>query len=80
MAPSYNEFERTFQYSEQRDEEGVQYHDISVTLQPVRGGNVHTRNISRDEFLRDIAMCLYNGNYADVLLKAENTNAARSKM
>jgi hypothetical protein len=50
--PSYNKFERILEYNEQRDDEGVQYHDISVTLQPVLGGNVHTKHISREEFLK----------------------------
>jgi hypothetical protein len=50
--PSYNEFERTFDYSEQRDSEGVKYHAISVTLNSVLFGNVRTRSITREEFLR----------------------------
>jgi hypothetical protein len=50
--PSYNEFERTFEYSEQHDSEGFQYHSISVTLNPVLLGNVRTKAITREEFLR----------------------------
>jgi hypothetical protein len=50
--PSYGEYERAFHYIEQRDYEGIQYKEISVTLQPVHGGNVRTRPISREEFLR----------------------------
>ena len=50
--PSYSEFERVLQYREQRDSDGLQYHDISVTLQPVVGGNVRARVISREEFLK----------------------------
>jgi hypothetical protein len=50
--PSYNEFERTLDYSEQRDSEGIQYHTISVTLNSVLFGNVRTRKITREEFLR----------------------------
>jgi len=50
--PSYSQFERTLQYTERRDSEGVEYHDISITLHPVVGGNVRTRPISRDEFLK----------------------------
>lgn len=50
--PSYSEFERAFAYTEQRDSEGVQYHSIDVTLHTVPFGNVKTRAISREEFLR----------------------------
>ncbi len=50
--PSYNEFERTFEYSELHDSEGFQYHSISVTLNPVLLGNVRTKAITREEFLR----------------------------
>ena len=50
--PSYYEFERTFEYSEHRDSEGVQYKTISVTLNPVLFGNVRTKTITREEFLR----------------------------
>jgi hypothetical protein len=50
--PSYSEFERAFAYSEARDSEGVQYHSISVTLHAVPLGNVKTRAISREEFLK----------------------------
>lgn len=50
--PSYGEYEKAFHYTEQRDQGGVQYKEISVTLHPVHGGNVRTRSISRAEFLR----------------------------
>jgi hypothetical protein len=50
--PSYNEFGRKLEYSERRDSEGIHYHDISVTLNPVIGGNVRTRVITREEFLK----------------------------
>jgi hypothetical protein len=50
--PSYGEYEKAFHYAEQHDHEGIQYKEISVTLQPVHGGNVRTRAISREEFLR----------------------------
>ena len=50
--PSYSEFDRTFEFREQRDSEGVQYHSISVTLHPVRFGNVRTKTITREEFLK----------------------------
>jgi hypothetical protein len=50
--PSYGEYERTFHYAETRDSEGLQYKEISVTLQPVHGGNVRTRAISRENFMR----------------------------
>lgn len=50
--PSYSEFERAFAYSEERDSEEVHYHSISVTLHAVPSGNVKTREISREEFLK----------------------------
>jgi hypothetical protein len=50
--PSYTEFERPFEFDEQRNSEGVQYHRISVTLHPVAFGNIRTRPITREEFLR----------------------------
>jgi hypothetical protein len=52
LNPSYHQFERSVTYSEQDDEDGVEYHEISVTLHPVVGGNVRTKRISREEFLR----------------------------
>lgn len=50
--PTYDEFERQFQYDESRDSEGIQFHKISVTLNAVLLGKVHTRTISREEFLK----------------------------
>ena len=50
--PSYYEFERTFEYKEQRGDEGVQFKTISVTLQSVLFGNVRTKTITREEFLK----------------------------
>ena len=50
--PSYDEFERTFNFLEERNSEGIRYHEISVTLNPVPLGNVHTKAITRDEFLK----------------------------
>jgi hypothetical protein len=50
--PSYSEFDKTFEFSERRDSEGVQYKAISVTLNPVMFGNVKTKTITREEFLR----------------------------
>lgn len=50
--PSYSEFERAFEFSEQRYAEGVRYHSISVTLNPVILGNTRTRAITREEFLK----------------------------
>ena len=50
--PTYSEFERSFDFKEQRDSEGVQYKSISVTLHSVPFGNVHTKTISREEFLK----------------------------
>ncbi len=48
--PSYSEFDKTFEFNEQRDSEGVQYKAISVTLNPVLFGNVKTKTITREEF------------------------------
>jgi hypothetical protein len=50
--PSYSKFERLLTYSEEQDTEGIRYHSISVTLHTVPLGNVKTRSISREEFLR----------------------------
>lgn len=50
--PDYAQFERDFVYTEEKNHEGVKYHSITVTLQPVIGGNVRTKRISREEFLR----------------------------
>lgn len=61
--PTYNEFERTLDYDEHRDTEGVQYHTIKVTLNAVLFGNVKTRTITREEFLRG---------YRHVALQPEN--------
>jgi hypothetical protein len=50
--PSYSEFEHTFEFREQHDSEGLQYHSITVTLHPVPSGNVRTKLITREEFLK----------------------------
>jgi hypothetical protein len=50
--PTYDKFERTLDYDEQRDSEGVKYHTVRVTLNSVLFGNVRTRTITREEFLR----------------------------
>ena len=50
--PAYSEFEHNFEFSEQRNSEGVHYHNISVTLHSVPAGNVRTRAITREEFLK----------------------------
>jgi len=50
--PSYREFEWTLEYDERRDLEGVHFTTISVTLNPVSFGNVRTKEITREEFLR----------------------------
>ena len=56
IGPSCYEFERSFDYTEQRTEDAdrvrVNYKEISVTLHPVVGGNVRTIKISRGNFLR----------------------------
>lgn len=50
--PSYTRFGRTLRYYEQEAAGDIQYHDISVTLQPVIGGNVRAQKISRQDFLK----------------------------
>jgi hypothetical protein len=50
--PSCNEFDRMFNFTEERDSDGIEYHDISVTLNSVPSGNVRTKRITRDEFMR----------------------------
>src|SRR5208282_559885 len=44
--PDYAQFERNFTFTEEEDQEGIQYHSITVTLHPVVGGNVRTKKIS----------------------------------
>jgi hypothetical protein len=50
------QFEHSLDYTEQRTEEEdrvrVNYKEISVTLHPVVGGNVRTKQIPRSEFLK----------------------------
>lgn len=52
--PHYNQFGKQLEYTEQHDPDGVHYQsdDIRVTLNPVIGGNVRTRVITREEFLK----------------------------
>jgi hypothetical protein len=50
--PDYAQFERDFAFTEETDQQGVQYHAITVTLHPVVGGNIRTKKISRQEFLK----------------------------
>jgi hypothetical protein len=50
--PSYHEFETAINYSEETDTNGVRYHEISITLHPVMGGNVRAKSISRADFLK----------------------------
>jgi len=56
LGPTCYQFERSFDYIEERTEEAdrirVNYKEISVTLHPVVGGNVRTRQISRSDFLK----------------------------
>jgi hypothetical protein len=51
--PDYAQFEKDFAFTEERDQEGIQYHSITVTLHPVLGGNIRTKRISRQEFLKN---------------------------
>jgi len=50
--PDYAQFDRDFVFTEETNREGVQYNSITVTLHPVVGGNIRTKRISREEFLR----------------------------
>jgi hypothetical protein len=50
--PSYDQFDRVFEFNEQRDSERVHYKTVSVTLNPVLFGNVRTKTITREEFLK----------------------------
>lgn len=50
--PSYSEFERSLNFQEESDSEGINYHAISVTLNPVALGNVRTKPITREEFMK----------------------------
>lgn len=56
LGATYYQFERPLDYIEQRTEEAdrvrVNYKEISVTLHPVVGGNVRTKQIPRSEFLK----------------------------
>ncbi len=53
VEPNYSAFERQFTYSETPDGENItKYKTISVTLHAVPSGNVRTRHISRQEFLK----------------------------
>jgi len=56
LGPTCYQFERSLDYVEQRTEGGdrvrVNYKEISVTLHPVVGGNVRTKQISRSDFLK----------------------------
>jgi hypothetical protein len=49
---SYREFDRTFEFNEKDTPEGIEFEDLTVTLHPVVFGNVRTRPISREEFLK----------------------------
>ena len=51
--PDYAQFEQQFDFTEERDQEGVQYSTITVTLHSVVGGNIRTKKISRREFLKN---------------------------
>jgi hypothetical protein len=51
--PDYAQFEREFTFTEERDQESVHYKTITVTLHSVVGGNVRTKRISRQEFLKN---------------------------
>jgi hypothetical protein len=50
--PSYDQFDQVFEFNDQRDSERVHYETINVTLNPVLFGNVQTKTITREEFLK----------------------------
>lgn len=50
--PDFREFPGTVEFNEYRDSEGVHYHTEFVTLNTVPFGNVRTKQITREEFLR----------------------------
>lgn len=50
--PSYTRFGRILRYDEQEAAADIEYDDITVTLQPVIGGNVRAQKISREDFLK----------------------------
>lgn len=52
--PDYREYDRIFEYSVRRDSEGAPYKAtaITVTLHSVPFGNVRTKRITREEFLK----------------------------
>lgn len=66
--PTYDEFERTLGYDEQRDSEGLKYHTIRVTLNSLLFGNVRTRTITREEFLKG---------YRHIPLQPESSDGTR---
>lgn len=49
----YAQFERQFTFTEEKNQEGIQYKAITVTLHTVVGGNVRTKRVPRQEFLRN---------------------------
>jgi phage FluMu protein Com len=49
----YARFERDLPFKEESDQEGTHYNSITVTLHSVVGGNIHTKRISRQEFLKN---------------------------
>ena len=55
----YAQFERQFAFTEERNQEGVKYKEITVTLHQVVGGNVQTKRISRQEFVKNHRRTLY---------------------
>lgn len=50
--PSYHEFEKLLSYTEQTDVEAIRFEKITITLNPVIGGNIKAKSISRNDFLR----------------------------
>jgi hypothetical protein len=49
----YSQFERQFSFTEEREQDSVRYSAITVTLHTVVGGNVRTKKISRQEFVKN---------------------------
>ena len=50
--PSYQEFSKELTFAEEQEPDGVKYLEMSLTLQPVHDGNVHTTGISKEKFLK----------------------------
>jgi hypothetical protein len=50
--PDYAQFDREFAFTEKEDQQSIQYKTITLTLHSVFGGNIRTKRISREAFLK----------------------------